>query len=171
VATWTSDEQIKPDGAVASEQRLLVDRAVVDPTECGALDLGRLYWDTVERYWRPLIFVRRHSDGRVDLRSFVGPSYLRFGTPEVAVGSGEVACRYPIEGGLLARNSGGAITFRQREGENGVTLSSTIEGFHPTLAARPGRPRWTGALYALGESRFHVALSRRYFDRLLRESP
>lgn len=168
---WTSEERISDGGAVESAQRLVTDRAVVDTSDDGAGDLGRLYWDTVERFWRPLVLVRRRRDGTVDLRPPLGPAYLRLGAPRLTARSGEVACRYPIEGGILARRAGGFITFRQQEDEEGVTLSSTLEGYHPTLAARPGRPGWAGVLYALGQARLHAALSRRYFDRLLRESP
>jgi len=34
------------------------------------------------------------------------------------------------------------------------------------LAARVGAPWWTGALYAKGQSPFHAAVSRRYFELL-----
>ncbi len=42
-----------------------------------------------------------------------------------------------------------------------------IEGYLPRLAARAGAPPWTGMLYAKGQSPFHAAVSRRYFDVVL----
>ena len=74
---------------------------------------------------------------------------------------------YPITGGLLARRPAGSITLTQ-SGRDTVELSSRISGFVPRLAARPGRPPWTGTLYEQVQSRIHVAISRRYFSRLAR---
>lgn len=138
--------------------------------EDGARRLGRTYWDVVERTLRGLVGRHRPS-ARVELR--VGsrwPTLLRFGEPEIEVGSALVACRYPIEGGLLARRPQGCISFCQSAGER-LELSSTIHGFVPSLAARPGEPHWTGALYDQVQSRIHVAISRRYFARLVAEAP
>ena len=45
----------------------------------------------------------------------------------------------------------------------------TVEEYLPRLAARAGAPWWTGALYAKGQSPFHAAVSRRYFELLVRE--
>ena len=47
-------------------------------------------------------------------------------------------------------------------------LSVTVEEYLPRLAARAGAPPWTGMLYAKGQSPFHAAVSRRYFELLLR---
>ena len=47
-------------------------------------------------------------------------------------------------------------------------LSVMVEGYLPRLAARAGAPRWTGLLYAKGQSPLHVAVSQRYFELLLR---
>jgi hypothetical protein len=49
-------------------------------------------------------------------------------------------------------------------------LRSTITGFYPRLAAREGKSDWTGGLYSLVQSRIHVAVSRRYFVRLIAEA-
>jgi hypothetical protein len=49
-------------------------------------------------------------------------------------------------------------------------MRSTITGFFPRLAARQGEPDWTGALYSHVQSRIHVAVSRRYFKRLIAEA-
>ena len=45
----------------------------------------------------------------------------------------------------------------------------TVEEYLPRLAARAGAPRWTGVLYLKGQSPFHAAVSRRYFDLLAAE--
>jgi hypothetical protein len=164
---WTTAERQSPTGAVESEQVLATDRPVVRTTEAGGLALGQVYWKILESFTRSLVGVRRLEDGGIELRLSACPALLRFGPPELAVFEGSVSCRYSIRGGLLARRRGGAITFEQRIGDREVVLRSAITGFHPTLAARPGRPEWTGALYVQGQSRLHVALSRRYFRRLV----
>jgi hypothetical protein len=72
-------------------------------------------------------------------------------------------------GGLLARHAAGAITFAQTSLPR-PSIRSTITGFFPRLAARQGEPDWTGALYSHVQSRIHVAVSRRYFARLISEA-
>ena len=47
----------------------------------------------------------------------------------------------------------------------------TVEEYLPRLAARVGAPWWTGVLYAKGQSPFHAAVSRRYFELLVRKRP
>ena len=51
-----------------------------------------------------------------------------------------------------------------------MVLVSTIAGFHPTLAGRPGAPAWTGELYKRVQARIHVAISCNYFRRLIAEA-
>jgi hypothetical protein len=72
-------------------------------------------------------------------------------------------------GGLLARRAAGEITFAQASLPR-PSMRSTITGFFPRLAARQGEPDWTGALYSHLQSRIHVAVSRRYFARLISEA-
>ena len=50
---------------------------------------------------------------------------------------------------------------------NQQELSVTVEGYVPRLAARAGARPWTGMLYAKGQSPFHAAVSRRYFELLV----
>jgi hypothetical protein len=154
-------------GAVTSEQRLAVARPVVAPTPDGARDLGRVYWEEVERFTRGLVRSRVHPAG-VELRFLGRAPLLRFGPPEVRAGAEVVVCRYAILGGALARAPGGAISFAQQGGPC-PELRSTISGFLPRLAARPGLPSWTGALYEQVQVRLHGAVGRRYFARLVRE--
>ena len=79
-----------------------------------------------------------------------------------------ISCRYAIEGGLLALRAGGSVTLAQRPEGDQQELSVTVEEYLPRLAARTGAPAWTGILYAKGQSPFHTAVSRRYFELLLR---
>ena len=63
------------------------------------------------------------------------------------------------------------MTLAQRPTDDGEhELSVTVEEYLPRLAARAGAPWWTGALYAKGQSPFHAAVSRRYFELLVRGS-
>jgi hypothetical protein len=80
-----------------------------------------------------------------------------------------VCCRYPIDGGFLARRPAGEIVFAQVGGSTPAARSA-IRGFFPSLAARQGEPDWAGALYTRLQSRIHVAVSRRYFARLIDEA-
>jgi hypothetical protein len=156
-----------PAGAVTSEQRVALAGPVVAPTADGARVLGRVYWEEVERFTRGLVCSRVHPAG-VELRLLGRASLLRFGPPEVRTGDEVVVCRYAILGGALARAPGGAISFAQRGGQC-PELRSTISGFLPRLAARPGRPSWTGALYEQVQVRLHGVVGRRYVARLVRE--
>lgn len=155
-----------PAGAVTSEQRLAIARPVVASTPGGARLLGCVYWEEVERFTRGLVRSRVYPTG-VELR-LLGALLLRFGPPEVRAAAGAVVCRYAILGGALARAPGGAISFAQQGGAR-PELRSTISGFLPRLAARPGRPWWTGALYEQVQVRLHGAVGRRYFARLVQE--
>ena len=155
-----------PAGAVSSQQRLRLGRPVVPESEDGALALGRVYWEEVERFTHRLVRARP-AGGGVELALLGRVALLRFGPADVRVQDGVVACRYPILGGALARAPGGAISFSQQSGVR-PELRSTIAGFQPRLGARPGRPDWTGALYAHVQARLHGAVGRRYFARLER---
>ena len=108
------------------------------------------------------------ADGEVELRLRPsGTVLLAFGRPEIQSDDGTARCTYAITGGLLARRPGGSISFSQEA--TPPALASAISGFFPRLAAAPGRPSWTGALYEQVQRRLHLALSKRYFAALLRE--
>ena len=167
---WSSAQRQTGAGAVESAQRAVVTSPVVEETDEGARRLGALYWSTVERSTLHLVQVRPAGES-LELRLLgCGPLLLRFREPESTVVDGSVECRYPIAGGFLARYPAGAITLAQQK-VDGVEVSSVISGFFPRLAAKPGRPHWTGALYAQVQSRIHVAISRRYFEDLARRVP
>lgn len=154
------------DGAIESEQRIALSSPVVAFSVAGAKHLGCAYWRQVERLTGGLVRTRLR-DGTIELRLFGhGPALLRFGPPHVEATELVARCSYPIEGGLLAQRQAGEIVFAQVGGSHPV-LSSAIRGFFPRLAARQGGPDWTGALYKHVQSRIHVAVSRRYFARLI----
>jgi hypothetical protein len=142
---------------------------VVEFSAGGAAQLGRAYWREVERVTRRAVRARER-DGLLEVRLLGrGPALLRFGRPKVEATSTLACCSYPIVGGLLAQRPVGEIVFAQVGGSPPV-VRSTIRGFFPSLAAREGEPDWTGALYSQVQSRIHVAISRRYFARLIAEA-
>lgn len=141
--------------AVESEERADAPHPIVEASVEGGRELASAYWREVERTTRGLVRVRHAPEGS-SLRA-LGTSLIRFGPPRIQAAENRVTCRYPIEGGLLARRPGGSITFSQ----DGSVLSSAISGFHPRLATVP-------VLYGLIQARIHAAVSRRYFARLVR---
>jgi hypothetical protein len=150
-----------------SRQRVLVGEPVVESSEAGAQWLGVMYWDAVSRSTRGAVGATWGQDGG-RLRLLGGATLLRFGTPELHHADGVVSCRYAIDGGVLALQAGGSVTLAQRAVDSAYELSVTVDQYVPRLAARVGAPRWTGVLYVKGQSPFHEAVSRRYFDLLQR---
>ena len=166
---WESWQGQRDDGAVESEQRVLLRAPVVEFSVTGAEHLGRLYWREVERITGRLVQTRERQ-GSIELRLLRrGPALLRFGAPTIEATTTLVCCSYPIEGGLLARRPGGEIFFAQT-GDPSPVVRSAIRGFFPSLASRDASPDWTGALYNRVQSRIHLAVSRRYFARLIAEA-
>jgi hypothetical protein len=160
---WKAWQRQTADGAVESEQRVALTRPVVDFSTAGAERLGRAYWHEVRRLTGSLVRPRE-CGGTLELRVLGGgPVLLRFGQPTLEANDMRAFCSYPIQGGLLAGRAAGEIAFEQTAG----SMRSTIRGFFPRLAAREGEPDWTGALYNQLQSRVHVAISRRYFARLI----
>ena len=166
---WETWQRQTVDGAVESQQRVALREPVVEFSPAGAEHLGLAYWRAVERVTLGLVRPRERS-GALELRLLGrGPSLLSFGHPTFEATDALVACTYPIRGGLLARRAGGEIVFSQVGGSPPI-VRSTIRGFFPSLAARQGERDWTGALYSHVQSRAHVAISRRYFARLIAEA-
>ena len=163
--TVQTESRQSPVGSVACAQRLRVARPVVAVSAEGAQILGAVYWREVQRFTRGVIRSRVREEG-VELTLVGGAVLLRLGSPTTRSGGDVVICRYPILGGLLDRVPGGTISFAQAGGDR-PELRSSIFGFFPLLGAAPGRPGWTGALYASVQSRAHAAVGRRYFARLL----
>jgi len=156
-------------GSFESRQRVLLPQAAVEPSESGARWLGVTYWRAVDGFTRGGVRATwREEGGR--LRLLGGATLLRFGPPVLRYGEGDVSCRYAIEGGLLAVRAGGSVTLAQRVDGEQHEISVTVEEYLPRLAARAGAPWWAGALYAKGQSPFHEAVSRRYFELLVQEA-
>jgi len=167
VTGWETSERVLESGAFESRQRVLVAEPAVKVSEAGARTLGLFYWQAVDRFSRGGIRARWTGEGG-RLKLLGAGTLLTFGPPELSFEGGVVSCRYAIEGGLLALRAGGSVTLAQRPEGDQQELSVTVEGYLPRLAARAGAPAWTGMLYAKGQTPFHVAVSRRYFELLLR---
>jgi hypothetical protein len=169
VTGWETSERVLESGGFESRQRVLVAAPAVEASEAGARTLGVSYWQAVDRFTRGGIRASWTGEGG-KLKLFGGVALLTFGPPELSFDEGFVSCRYAIQGGLLALRAGGSVTLAQKREGHQEELSVTVEGYLPRLAARAGAPPWTGMLYAKGQSPFHVAVSRRYFELLLRSN-
>jgi len=165
ITGWQASQRQTPDGAVESEQHVVVDVPAVGFDEAGAAALGERYWLEVRRATFGLVRTQKGADG-VELKVLGrGPALLSFAAPVLEAEAGSIRCTFPISGGLLTRRAAGELSFAQLDGDR-IQLCSAIRGFYPALAAHEGRRDWTGALYNLVQSRVHVAISRRYFTRL-----
>jgi hypothetical protein len=154
---FRSTERRGPDRSLVTEQTLTTGRPIVPFSEVGARALGGRYWAEVTRATRRLLRYRETGEG-LEVRILgVGPALLRFGGVEVAVGTERVSCTYRIRGGLLALGEGGTISVSQ-VGRTPTELRVVVDGF----LARGG------LVYAL-QRRLHVAISRRFFRRLISE--
>jgi hypothetical protein len=169
VKDWETSERVLESGGFESRQRVLVPEPAVESSEAGARVLGVTYWRAVERFTRGGVRAS-WTGGGGKLKLLGGATLLTFGPPELSFGGGPVSCRHEIRGGLLALRAGGSVTLAQSSAGDDYELSVTVEEYLPRLAARAGAPRWTGALYLKGQSPFHAAVSRRYFDLLARSS-
>ncbi len=154
-------------GAFDSRQQVLAAEPAVEASEAGARTLGITYWQAVDRVTRGGIRASWTGEGG-KLKLLGGPTLLTFGPPQLSFDGGLVSCRYAIRGGLLALRAAGSVTLAQRSEGDQQELSVTVGGYLPRLATRAGAPAWTGMLYAKGQVPFHAAVSRRYFELLLR---
>jgi hypothetical protein len=164
---WETSERVLESGGFESRQRVLAAEPVVEASEAGARTLGVSYWQAVDRFTRGGVRASWTGDGG-KLKLLGGATLLTFGPAELSFDSELVSCRHVIRGGLLALRAGGSVTLAQRPEGDQQELSVTVEGYLPRLAARAGAPAWTGLLYAEGQSPLHAAVSRRYFELLLR---
>jgi hypothetical protein len=164
---FRSVERHGPGGSIETVQWVDAPHPVVAWTEAGGRALGRSYWLEVARSGRGLVRGRETAEG-VELRLVtLRPPLLRLGPAEVAIDDDQVGCRYAIRGGLLARRPGGTLTLSQ-SGRERPELRVAVHGFFPRLGPR-ARSRWSGALYGMLERRLHVAISRRWFRRLIED--
>ena len=145
---------------------MLVAEPVVEASGAGARALGVTYWQAVDRVTRGGVRAS-WTGGGGRLKLLGGATLLTFGPPELSFDGGLVSCRHAIQGGLLPLQAGWSVTLAQRPEGDQHELSVSVEAYLPLLAARPGAPSGTGMLYAKGQSPFHVAVSRRYFELLL----
>ena len=150
-----------PDG-LETVEHVELSRPLVPVTRAGAAELGRWYWEEVERSTRALVRARAEAAG---LRLVLGGSLtlLRFGEPQLSVEDGDVVCRYPILGGFLASRPEGALTVAQRDG-SAPQLEVAVTGYHPRLAGRGSRFH-RGLLYTALQAPLHRAISRRFLTR------
>ena len=139
----------------------------MESSEAGARTLGITYWQALDHFTRGGVRAEWTGNGG-RLKLLGGATLLTFGPAKLSFDGTLVSCRYAIEGGLLALRAGGSVTLAQRPEGDQQELSVTVEGYLPRLAARTGAPAWTGILYVKGQSPFHAAVSRRYFELLLR---
>ena len=164
---WETTERVLESGAFESRQRVLVPEPVVEASEAGARTLGVTYWRAVDRFTRGGVRASWTGGGGT-LKLLGAAPLLTFGPPELSFDDELVRCRHAIQGGMLALRAGGSVTLAQRREGEQQELTVTVEEYLPRLAARVGAPPWTGMLYAKGQSPFHAAVSRRYFELLLR---
>jgi hypothetical protein len=167
MSCWETSEHVLEGGGFESRQRVLAAEPAVEASEAGARTLGVTYWQAVDRFTRGGVRAS-WTGGGGKLKLLGGPTLLTFGPPELSFDGGLVSCRHEIQGGLLALRAGGSVTLAQRPESDQHELSVTVEGYLPRLAARSGAPPWTGMLYMKGQSPLHAAVSRRYFELLLR---
>jgi hypothetical protein len=156
IAGWSSRVS-RAGGVVSSDQRAQAPGMLVEASPGGALRLGVAYWREVGRVLAPLVTSRAAGAPQVRLLGLPRPLLMRFEAPHVVVDDDEVRVTYRIAGGVLVRRPGGDITLAQRRTPPHV-VRSTVSGFRPTLPA---------PVYRLIQSRLHVAISRRYFRRLM----
>ena len=163
--SWDTSEHILASGAFESTQRVLASEPVVENSESGARWLGIAYWEAVNRVTRGGVRARWTSDGgrltcwAARASSPSGhPSSHSPATPSPVDTQSREACSPCGPAGRSPSRSGYA--------DEEVELSVIVEEYLPRLAARLGAPRWTGTLYAKGQSPLHAAVSRRYFELL-----
>ena len=165
---WESWHRQTADGAVESHQGVVLRGPVVQFTCDGPECLGDAYWREVERVTWGLVRPRERN-GALELRLFGhGPALLRFGRPTLQATESLVRCSYPIEGGLLARRPGRRDRFCA-----GWRLVACRPLDDSRFLSEPGDSSGgtglDGALYSQVQSRVHVAISRRYFARLIKD--
>jgi hypothetical protein len=142
-------------------------RPLVEPSTSGARELGRLYWEELERATGGLVRARVDDAG---VRLVLGRrlTLLRFGAPELEVEGHDVGCRYSILGGALVSRPGGSLAITQR-GEPSARLEVAVEGYRPALAGRGARLH-RGLFYRALQAPLHRSVSRRFLERAERRA-
>ena len=156
---WSTVQSRSEDGTFTSVQRVRSARPVVELSDAGAKVLGQRYWREAVRASRGLVHCRQESVG-VELRLLRrGPVLLSFRPAQTSVEGNRVSCNYSIRGGLLTRRVGGTLALSQI-GRGEVELRTEVTEFVPRL----------GVTLGFVQRRFHAAISRRYFARLIAEA-
>jgi hypothetical protein len=159
IEAWSTVHSRSKDGTLTSVQRARSARPVVEISDAGAKDLGQRYWREAVRASRGLVYCRQGPVG-VELRLLRrGPVLLSFRPAETSVEGNRVSCSYSIRGGLLTRREGGVLALSQI-GRAEVELRAEVTEFVPRL----------GVTLGFVQRRFHAAISRRYFARLVAET-
>jgi hypothetical protein len=156
---YSSRDSRAADGSIDTEQILVMPAPVVPLTAEGGAALGLAYWDAIAAVSRGLVRVAVEERGVVIRLAGVSSPLLRLGPAQVTVEGDRLTCRYPIAGGLLARR-GGALVVAQTGG-GPTELRVAVTGFFSRLGGGP--------VYRHLQQRIHVAVSRRFFRRLLEE--
>ena len=159
IEAWSSVQSRSEDGTLTSVQRARSARPVVEISDAGAKDLGQRYWREAVGASRGLVHCRQEPVG-VELRLLGrGPVLLSFRPAETFVEGNKVSCNYAIRGGLLTRREGGTLALSQIGGTE-VELCAEVTEFVPRL----------GVTLGFVQRRFHAAISRRFFARLIAEA-
>ena len=158
IEAWSTVHSRSEDGTLTSVQRARSARPVVEISDAGAKDLGQRYWREAVRASRGLVYCRQGPVG-VELRLLGRGVLLSFLPAETSVDGSRVSCNYAIRGGLLTRREGGILALSQI-GRAEVELRAEVTEFVPRL----------GVTLGFVQRRFHAAISRRYFARLIAEA-
>lgn len=161
---FTHEQQIDARGQVRSVQTL---SAVLPTPWQDPANAGQLYFECLRRWGRPLLQVRTHQDGGVELRA-LGLLLLAFAAPEVAAdpagGGGRI--RYPIDRGVAVQRGGQGLGYLEMSFAPGQ-VRLAVEGYYARLVG-PRRNPLRVAVYLLTQSALHVLIARAYLPVLAR---
>ena len=155
---FRSSDSRAANGSIETKQCVLAGPPVVPFSDDGGKYLGGAYWSAIAGVSRGLVRVRFGEEGVAIRLAGVPSPLLRLGPAEVAVEEDRVTCGFSILGGLLARRPGGALVVVQT-GREPAELCVAVTGFFARLGS--------GAVYRHLQQRIHVAVSRRFFVRIL----
>lgn len=155
-------------GVKSSLQTIALSGPVVEQTERGALALAAPYWAEIRRLTAGLVTARSDERG-VELRLAGALTLFRFGPARPATAPGRVECRFPIAGGLLAKEERGWLTFTQRTTEP-PRLEIAVEDYVPALSSQRDRLSLRRFAYRELQERAHRAIGRRYLRRMARRA-
>ena len=164
---WETSERLLESGGFESRQRVLVAEPAVEASDSGARWLGVTYWQAVAGFTRGVVRAtlecRRRPPAAARRRQ---PAHVRRACDRRRRRGGLLQVSDP---GRHARAAAGRLGHARTASRRWrVRADVTVEEYLPRLAAKAGAPWWTGALYAKGQSPFHAAVSRRYFELLVR---